>query len=119
MFKRFLVIVVALFACHITYAQSDKNERTIGIKTQALKVYGTCSMDKQRIEKAAYSVDGVRYATWNENSQVLYIKYSVFKTQAADNVQRKISIAGNDTEKYKASDQAYQHLPDCCHYQRH
>ena len=29
-----------------------------------------------------------------------------------------IDLAGNDTEKFKADDLAYQNLPDCCHYQR-
>lgn len=100
-------------------AQSDKTQRTIGIKTQAIKVSGTCSMDKRRIETAAYSVDGVKSAIWDEYTQVLTLTYSVFKKDAADNVQKKIALAGNDTEKYKADNMAYQNLPDCCHYKRH
>lgn len=99
-------------------AQSDKTERTIGIKTQSIKVSGTCSMDKRRIETAAYSVDGVKSAIWNEYTQVLTLKYSVFKKEAADNVQKKIASVGNDTEKYRADDAVYNKLPDCCHYQR-
>ena len=99
-------------------AQSDKGQRTIGIKTQAIKVSGTCSMDKRRIEVAAYSIDGVKLAVWDEYTQLLSLTYSVFKKDAADNVQKKIASVGNDTEKYKADDLAYQKLPDCCHYQR-
>ena len=99
-------------------AQSDKTQRTIGIKTQTIKVSGTCSMDKRRIETAAYSVDGVKSAVWDEYTQVLTLKYSVFKKDAADNVQKKIASVGNDTEKYRADDIVYQKLPDCCHYPR-
>lgn len=75
-------------------------------------------MDKRRIETAAYSIDGVKSATWNEYTRVLTLKYDVFKKEAADDVQKKIVLAGNDTEKYRAEDAAYQNLPDCCHYQR-
>jgi Cu(I)/Ag(I) efflux system membrane fusion protein len=75
-------------------------------------------MDKRRIETAANSVDGVKAAAWDEYSQVLTLKYSVFKKVASDNVQKKVAAVGNDTEKYKADDAAYLKLPDCCHYQR-
>lgn len=99
-------------------AQSDKSLRTIGIKTQNIKVLGTCDMDKRRIENAAFTIDGIKSAVWNLDAQTLTIKYSVFKEKAPDDVQRKIASFGNDTEKYKADDMAYQNLPECCHYRR-
>ena len=99
-------------------AQSDKTQRTIGIKTQIINVSGTCGMDKRRIETSAASIDGVKSAVWDEYTQVLTLKYSVFKKDAADNVQKKIASVGNDTEKYRADDNVYQKLPDCCHYPR-
>ncbi len=99
-------------------AQSDKTQRTIGIKTQNIKVSGTCSMDKRRIETSAYSVGGIKSANWNEYTQVLTLTYSVFRKDAPDNVQKKIAAVGNDTEKYSANDAVYQALPDCGHYQR-
>lgn len=119
--KTIKVLFAMLFAIatfHSANAQSDKTQRTIGIKTQNIKVSGTCGMDKRRIETAAYAVDGVKSAVWDEYTQVLTLKYSVFKKDAADNTQRKIAAAGNDTEKYRADDAVYQKLPDCCHYQR-
>jgi hypothetical protein len=75
-------------------------------------------MDKRRIETAASSVEGVKLAVWDEYTQVLTLTYSVFKKDAVDNVQQKIAAAGNDTEKYRANDTAYQKLPDCCHHTR-
>lgn len=116
--KLLLAMLIAFATFQSASAQSDKTQRTIGIKTQYIKVSGTCSMDKRRIETAAYSIDGVKSAVWDEYSQVLTLKYSVFKKDAAENVQEKIASVGNDTEKYKADDIVYQKLPDCCHYQR-
>lgn len=116
--KLLFAILLAFAAFQSASAQSDKTERTIGVKTQTIKVSGTCDMDKRRIETAAYTVEGTKSAVWDQYSQVLTLKYSVFKKDAADNVQKKIALAGNDTEKFKADDLAYQNLPDCCHYQR-
>ncbi len=77
-----------------------------------------CIMDKHRIENAAYSVNGVKSAVWDEYTHVLALKYSAFRKDAADNAQKAIAFKGNDTEKYKADDTVYQKLPDCCHYIR-
>ena len=111
-------VAILLVTVSFASAQSDKTQRTIGIKTENIKVSGTCSMDKRRIETAANSVDGIKYASWDEYTQVLTIKYSIFKKNAADNVQKKIASVGNDTEKYKAEDSVYNNLPDCCHYRK-
>ena len=117
--KLLSAMMVALWATQSASAQSDKMQRVIGIKTQHIKVSGVCSMDKHRIEIAAYSVVGVKSAEWDEVTQVLTLKYNVFQKDATDNAQKRIAMAGNDTEKYKADDSVYQSLPDCCHYQRH
>ncbi|MBN8673377.1 MAG: hypothetical protein J0L56_04550 [Chitinophagales bacterium] len=114
--KVFYAVAILLVTVSFAHAQSDKTERTIGIKTEKIKVSGTCGMDKRRIETAAYSVDGIKSAVWNEYSQLLVLKYSVFKKEAGDKAQRNIASAGNDTEKYKAEDSVYNQLPDCCHY---
>ncbi len=116
--KMFFTVAIMLVTVSFANAQSDKAQRTIGIKTEVIKVSGTCTMDKRRIENAANTVDGVKTADWNEYTQVLTLTYSVFKKDAADNVQKKIASVGNDTKKYRADDTVYQKLPDCCHYQR-
>ncbi len=117
-----MLFLVAILSGTVLFAnaQSDKTEKAknFGLKIERIKVYGTCCMDKRRIETAAYSVDGVKYAAWNEYTQVITLKYHVFKKEAGDSVQKKIASVGNDTEKYRADDAVYQNLPDCCHYQR-
>ncbi len=117
--------IIALFAITIACisttsanAQSNKSERTIGIKTRTIQVNGECGMCKKKIEKAAYSVDGIQFAKWDEDTKTLTIKYSVFNKDAAEKVQKKIASVGYDTEKFKAGDEAYKALPDCCRYQR-
>lgn len=117
-FKTLFIAIIALITVHSAHAQSDKSQRTIGIKTQTIKVLGTCDMDKRRIENAALSVDGIKYAVWNLDAQTLTLKYSVFKKEAADIVERKVASEGNDTQHYRADETAYNNLPECCHYQR-
>ncbi|QEC69712.1 heavy-metal-associated domain-containing protein [Panacibacter ginsenosidivorans] len=117
-FKLLLAAIVLLATTSAAHAQSDKSQRTIGIKTQNIKVLGTCDMDKRRIENSAYKIDGIKSAVWDLNTQTLTIKYSVFKKDAPDNAQKTIASLGNDTEKYKADDTAYMNLPECCHYRK-
>lgn len=116
--KLLFAVITAFITFHSAHAQSDKSQRTIGISTAVIKVNGTCDMDKRRIENAALSIDGIKSAVWNLDAQTLNLKYSVFKKDAPDYVQKKIASLGNDTEKYKADDIAYQNLPECCHYRR-
>ncbi len=115
---KLLFVLVAVVTIQSANAQSDKYQRTIGIKKQTVKVYGNCDMDKRRIEKTALAVEGIKSATWDVDKQTLTVTYDLFKTEAVDLVQKKIAFGGNDTEKYKANDTAYQKLPACCQYQR-
>ncbi len=113
--KTLIVIIGALFTFHTASAQSDKSQRTIGISTQTFKVNGVCVMCKKRIENTALSVEGVKSAIWDENTKKLTSKYSIFKKEAADIVQKKLAAVGHDNDQYKANDTAYNALPDCCH----
>ena len=115
-FKTLIVIVLAFFAFNNSHAQSDKSERTIGISTQIFKVNGVCAMCKKRIENTGLSVDGVKSATWDDNTQKLILKYSAFKKEAVEIVQKKLASAGHDNDHYTAEVSAYNALPNCCHY---
>lgn len=78
------------------------------------KVDGVCDMCKTRIQNAAYSVKGVRKANWDAKTKQLTIKYK--KGLDLDKVHTKISEAGHDTDKMKASEVAYNKLHSCCKY---
>jgi cation transport ATPase len=116
--KLLLATFIAFVTIQTANAQSGKENIHNTTKTQTIKVYGECGMCKKRIEKAASSVDGVQSAVWDENTKNLTLKYSQFKKEAVDGVQKKIAAVGHDTEKYNADDAVYQKLPDCCHYDR-
>ena len=116
--KILFATIVACITIQFALAQSGKetiNDRT---KTQTIKVYGECGMCKKRIEKAAFTVEGVKSAGWDENTKLLTLKYDLLKNDVVDNVQKKIASVGHDTEKYMADNAIYQKLPECCHYQR-
>jgi len=80
-------------------------------------VAGNCDMCKERIETAAKSVDGVVSAEWSAEKQMVHLLYDPAKTNP-DEVQKAIAKVGHDTEKYKADDEVYSHLPECCLYKR-
>ncbi|RYF86825.1 MAG: heavy-metal-associated domain-containing protein [Chitinophagaceae bacterium] len=111
-----LIVMGALAAFQPVKAQSDKSERNIGLKVETIAVQGVCGMCKKRIEKAATSVEGVKTATWNEDTKKLLVKYSVHNPEALVEVEKKVAAAGHDAEKTKATIEAYNKLPDCCQY---
>jgi periplasmic mercuric ion binding protein len=86
-------------------------------KTDKFKVYGNCDMCKDRIEKAATSVDGVSKAIWDDKTKLLNLAYNPAKT-SPQKVQVAIAKVGHDTEVEKAPDNSYNALPQCCKYER-
>jgi len=87
------------------------------VKTEKFKVAGNCSMCETRIEKAANSVDGVSNADWNKETKMIEVTYDVSATNL-QKISEAIAKAGHDTERVKASDETYENLPACCHYER-
>lgn len=82
-----------------------------------IKVLGNCEMCKDRIETAARSVAGVALAEWSAETKQLHVSFDNGKTNI-DNIQKAIAKAGHDTEKYKAPDDVYKALPECCLYRK-
>lgn len=85
--------------------------------TRIFKVNGVCEMCKHRIERAVQSMQGVWSSGWDINSKTLRVKYDRLKV-SPEKIERAAAVAGHDTEKFKASEEVYTRLPDCCHYQR-
>lgn len=113
--KSIKFIIPTLLAVLISinsFAQTKANST----KTESYKVSGNCEMCKATIEKAA-KVDGVSKAEWNQKTKVIAITYNPSKVKA-DDVLKKIAVAGYDNEKFKAEDKTYAKLPSCCQYKR-
>lgn len=81
-----------------------------------MKVSGECGMCKKKIEKAAKDA-GASYAVWTSDAKVLEVKYNNESTNT-DKIQQKIADVGYDTPKFRATDEAYDKLSPCCHYDR-
>lgn len=84
--------------------------------SDSMKVSGECGTCKKKIEKAAKEA-GATYAFWNKDSKILNVKYSSQSTNSAK-IQQKIADAGYDTPKFRATDEAYNKLDQCCQYER-
>ncbi|HOK99570.1 MAG: heavy-metal-associated domain-containing protein [Bacteroidales bacterium] len=91
-------------------------QKSNGLKTETIKVWGNCESCKARIEKAA-KTEGVTNAVWDIKTKMLTLTYDPSKT-SSDRVQKQIAAVGHDTEKYKADDKTYNSLPGCCKYER-
>ena len=84
---------------------------------QVIAVKGQCEMCKKRIEKAAYSVKGVKSAQWHQDHQDIHIILDENRA-SIEKVHEAIAKAGHDTDKLKADDETYEKLHHCCLYER-
>jgi Cu(I)/Ag(I) efflux system membrane fusion protein len=80
-------------------------------------VAGNCEMCEERIETAAQSVTGVISADWNVENKIMKVQFNEGKTNT-DEIQKAVAKVGHDTEKFKAPDDVYNELPECCLYTR-
>jgi Cu(I)/Ag(I) efflux system membrane fusion protein len=111
-------LIAASSACSKTGANRSENEVSTAVTNNVdstLTVQGNCGMCKERIEKAAKSVDGVISAVWNSETKKLEFCYDADKT-SPDAVSKSVAKAGYDTEKDLADDKTYSDLPGCCQY---
>lgn len=102
--------VLALFAFTSCEAQIAHS------KTEAVKIYGNCSMCEKTIEKAAF-LKGEAKVDWDQDTKMAQITYDSIKTNVNAVLQR-IAAAGYDSDQFTAPDEAYNNLPGCCQYER-
>ena len=88
---------------------------TVNEEHAMLGVKGSCEMCKDRIEKAAKSVENVTFASWDMEKQELHLNFDPDKT-SIETISKAIAAAGHDTDKDKAPDEVYNALPACCKY---
>jgi copper chaperone CopZ len=103
-------------ACLLFLAGTTIAQTTDGTKSETIKVWGSCGMCKKTIETAAKDA-GATAAVWDKNTKMLAIKYDAGQT-SAQKIQEKIAAAGYDTRDFRANDEAYKNLEECCQYKR-
>nr|WP_299381513.1 metal transporter [Allomuricauda sp.] len=102
------IVILLFLGVSFGYGQ-DKN------KSVSFEVKGNCWMCKNRIEKTAIKMKGVKFASWNTESKIFKAIIDERKCSVAD-VQEKIASVGHDTGAYTATDEVYDNLPACCQY---
>ena len=82
-----------------------------------IEVNGNCEQCQKRIQKAAYSVSGVKSASWDMEDHMLHLIINEEKCSLLD-VKNAIAKVGHDTDEVKATDEIYEKLHSCCKYDR-
>ena len=108
--KAFKLLIISTICFGLSQSVTAQNTQ------DKFKVAGECGMCKNKIEAAAKSA-GATNATWNVDSKELVVKYNSTSSNAAK-IQKSIAAVGYDTPKYKATDEAYENLHECCKYDR-
>lgn len=84
--------------------------------TESVKIYGNCGMCKTTIEKAG-NIKKVAQVEWNKDSKMAILTYDPSKTNANE-ILKRIALAGYDSDQFLAPDEVYAKLPNCCQYDR-
>ena len=90
----------------------DRSKGKKNVKA-TFEVSGNCEMCQNRIQKAAFSVKGVKMANWDIPSHLISVIYDSNKI-SLDSLQHTIALAGHDTPLVKAIETKYDKLPMCC-----
>jgi copper chaperone CopZ len=109
--KNIIIILLLTFGISAQAQQKSKNAK------HTILVSGNCEQCKKRIEKAAFSVNGVKSADWSIETQQLSLILNEEKTSPAD-VKKAVAKLGHDSEETKATDLDYENLHHCCKYDR-
>lgn len=107
-------VIVGVFMSVGTSLYSQKPKKN---QKAEFIVLGNCEMCQNRIQEATLNVKGVKYVSWDIETDVLSTIYNARKTSLLD-IQKKIAAVGHDTPLVKAIDSIYQSLPLCCLYER-
>ena len=102
---RFLLIVA--LAISAISAQAQKAELTFGVS-------GLCGMCEDRIE-SAFDQKGIVAADYDLEQKTIRVVYKTKKWDE-ESLHKLATVIGHDTDKYKATDEAYANIHGCCKY---
>lgn len=96
-----------------TQAQEKKNKNA----KYTIKVNGNCELCQKRIQKAAFSVDGVKTATWSIETHKLEVTLNEEKSTVTE-IKKAVAKVGHDAGEVRATNETYEKLHHCCQYER-
>ena len=105
-----MLLLVVTFSAQGQYKKNKNAKYTT-------EVNGNCDLCKKRIEKAAFTVAGVKSAVWDADTHQLNLILNEEKTTLLD-VKKAIAKVGHDTDEVKATEVTYTNLHSCCQYER-
>ena len=111
--KKLILATVLLLGGFSIQAQEKLNKNA----KYEIEVNGSCDMCQSRIQKAAFSIAGVKSATWSIETHQLSLILNEEKATVLD-VKKAVAKAGYDTDEVKATNENYDKLPGCCQYER-
>ena len=109
LFLGMMLVLVTLSA----QAQEKKNKNA----KYTIEVNGNCEQCQRRIQKASFSVNGVKTAVWSIETHKLDLTLNEEKTSIVD-VKKAIAKVGHDTDAVKSTQEDYDNLHHCCKYDR-
>jgi len=109
--KKTLCILITLLFISFQIAEAQEME----LSYESIEVSGACKMCKERIEKAAMTVKGVKSSKWVVEKQILFVGV-VNDSFDVNKLHEVISGVGHDTNLMTADLEVYNNLPMCCHY---
>jgi len=121
--KNTILGIMLLFVAFSAQAQENQGGAELsGAKKNknakyTFEVNGNCEQCKKRIEKAAFSVSGVKMASWSIDTHEIMVMINEEKCSLLD-VKNAIATIGHDTKDVKAKDEVYDKLHHCCKYER-
>lgn len=108
--SKIMAVIAMLFTFTACEAQI-KNE-----KKETVKIYGNCNMCKSTIEKVGNAGKTAK-VEWNKDTKMASIAYDQ-KATTLDEILKRIALAGYDSDAFRAPNDAYAKLPECCQYDR-
>jgi len=106
--KKLFLTTVLLMLSFLSFGQQKNKKMT-------MEVDGKCDMCKERIEKAALNVVGVKYALWDIPTHQLSLIIDERKTDPMK-IKAALVDVGHDTKELKATEEAYNSIHPCCKY---
>lgn len=111
--KNVVAVILMAFVGLTAQAQEKKNKNA----KYSTEVNGNCEQCQKRIQKAAYSVPGVKSAAWDVGTHQLSVVINEEKCSMTD-VKKAIAKVGHDTDSVKSTKEDYDKLHSCCQYDR-
>ncbi len=111
--KHSIIAIVVTLVGFSSLAQEKKNKNA----KYVIEVNANCEQCQKRIQKAAYTVQGVKSAIWNIETHELGLILNEEKSTLTE-IKQAIAKVGHDTDVVKAKVEDYDNLHHCCKYER-